>query len=54
MAEYIFVPSGVRVQSPAELAPPLWAKAGDAGGAKAEEPRRPARKARAKADKREG
>lgn len=27
MAEYVFTPSGVRVQSPVELPAPLWAKA---------------------------
>ena len=27
MAEYVFTPSGTRVQSPTELPAPLWAKA---------------------------
>ena len=27
MAEYVFTPSGTRVQSPVELPAPLWAKA---------------------------
>lgn len=45
MAEYVFVPSGVRVSSDKELPAPLWAKADEKAGPAPKRRRSAAKKA---------